>query len=278
VRILFLGDIVGRSGREAVLKHLPDLKSQLKPDAVVINCENAAHGFGITESITQELIGAGADCLTSGNHIWDQRETFGHIAREPRLLRPINYPEGTPGHGKAMIETPAGRLLVINAMGRLYMPEVLDDPFADVERALQSTPLGVGADAILIDFHAEATSEKQAMGHFCDGRASLVVGTHTHVPTADHMILPGGTAYLSDAGMCGDYDSVIGMKKADPIRRFTHKIPTARLEPADGEGTLCGVFVVTASGGRAQRIAPVRIGGRLEAQLPSFDVIAEFTH
>jgi metallophosphoesterase (TIGR00282 family) len=272
VRILFLGDIVGRSGREAVLKHLPGLKADLKPDAIIINCENAAHGFGITEGITQELIGAGADCLTSGNHIWDQRETLGFIAREPRLLRPINYPKGTPGHGKAMIETPAGKLLVINAMGRLYMPDVLDDPFAAVDRELQMRHVGAGADAILIDFHAEASSEKQAMGHFCDGRASLVVGTHTHVPTADHMILPGGTAYLSDAGMCGDYDSVIGMKKTDPIRRFTQKIPTARLEPAEGEGTLCGVFVITAEGGRAQHIAPVRVGGKLETSLPSADI------
>jgi len=272
LRILFLGDIVGRAGREAVLKHLPGLKARLKPDAVIINCENAAHGFGITESITQELIGAGADCLTSGNHIWDQRETLGHIAREPRLLRPINYPKGTPGHGKAMIETLAGKLLVINAMGRLYMPEALDDPFAAINRELETAPLGEGADAILIDFHAEATSEKQAMGHFCDGRASLVVGTHTHVPTADHMILPGGTAYLSDAGMCGDFDSVIGMKKADPIRRFTHKIPTARLEPAEGEGTLCGVFVVTGERGRARYVAPVRLGGKLEAYLPSVDL------
>ena len=270
MRILFLGDIVGRAGREAVLKHLPVLKSRLKPDAVIINCENAAHGFGITESITQELIGAGADCLTSGNHIWDQRETLGFIAREPRLLRPINYPKGTPGHGKAMIETPAGKLLVINAMGRLYM-EVLDDPFAAVDRELEATPLGSAAHAILIDFHAEATSEKQAMGHFCDGRASLVVGTHTHVPTADHMILPGGTAYQSDAGMCGDYDSVIGMKKADPILRFTHKTPTQRLEPAEGEGTLCGTFVITTESGRARHIAPVRVGGKLEAYLPSPD-------
>jgi len=272
VRILFLGDIVGRAGREAVLTHLPGLKADLKPDAVVINCENAAHGFGVTESITQELIGAGADCLTSGNHIWDQRETLGFIAREPRLLRPINYPRGTPGHGRAMIETPAGRLLVINAMGRLYMSEILDDPFAAIDRELQAHPLGQEADAILIDFHAEATSEKQAMGHFCDGRASLVVGTHTHVPTADHMILAGGTAYQSDAGMCGDYDSVIGMKKADPVRRFTHKIPTSRLEPAEGEGTLCGVFVVTGEGGRAERIAPVRVGGKLEACLPGSEV------
>lgn len=269
MRILFLGDIVGRAGRAAVLKHLPGLKASLRPDAVIINCENAAHGFGVTESITQELIGAGADCLTSGNHIWDQRETLGFIAREPRLLRPVNYPKGTPGHGKLMIETPAGRLLVINAMGRLYMSDILDDPFAAIDRELERAPLGAGADAILIDFHAEATSEKQAMGHFCDGRASLVVGTHTHVPTADHMILPGGTAYQSDAGMCGDYDSVIGMKKMDPIRRFTTKVPGPRLEPAEGEGTLCGLFVETAHTGLAERIAPLRIGGKLEPQIPS---------
>jgi 2',3'-cyclic-nucleotide 2'-phosphodiesterase len=268
MRILFLGDIVGRSGRDAVQEHLPGLKAHFEPDAIIINCENAAHGFGVTEGITQELIGAGADCLTSGNHIWDQRETLAFIAREKRLLRPINFPKGTPGHGKAMIETPAGRLLVINAMGRLFM-DALDDPFAVIDRELDACPLGSGADAILLDFHAEATSEKQAMGHYCDGRASLVVGTHTHVPTADHMILPGGTAYLSDAGMCGDYDSVIGMQKQEPIGRFIRKTPGARLEPAEGPGTVCGVFVETRTDGLAARIAPFRIGGRLETQMPA---------
>jgi 2',3'-cyclic-nucleotide 2'-phosphodiesterase len=267
VRILFLGDVVGRSGREAIARHLPDLKARLKPDATIINCENAAHGFGVTEGIVQELIGIGADCLTSGNHIWDQRETLGFIARESRLLRPLNFPKGTPGHGSALLDTPAGALLVINAMGRLFM-DPLDDPFAAVDQVLDAHALGTAADAIVLDFHAEATSEKQAMGHFCDGRVSLVVGTHTHVPTADHMILSGGTAYLSDAGMCGDFDSVIGMRKEEPINRFLRKTPGARLEPADGEGTVCGVFVVTGKAGLAERIAPVRVGGRLEPQVP----------
>jgi len=270
VRVLFLGDIVGRSGRDAILRHLPEIKRRLAPDAVIINCENAAHGFGITEPITQELIGAGADVLTSGNHIWDQREALVFIAREPRLLRPLNFPKGTPGHGTAMIETAAGRLLVVNAMGRLFM-DALDDPFAAVDRELEACHLGAGADAIVLDFHAEATSEKQAMGHFCDGRASLVVGTHTHVPTSDHMILAGGTAYLSDAGMCGDYDSVIGMQKQEPINRFIRKTPGARLEPAEGEGTVCGVFVETARSGLARHVAPVRVGGRLEEAWPRLD-------
>ncbi len=217
MRILFLGDVVGRSGREVVKSELPALRSALKPDAVVVNCENAAHGFGVTEHIAADLLDSGIDVLTGGNHTFDQKEALIFIAREPRLLRPINFPAGTPGNGTALVDTPAGRLLVINAMGRLFMV-ALDDPFAAVERELGACELGRGADAILIDFHAETTSEKMSMAHYVDGRASLVVGTHTHVPTADHQILPGGTAYLSDAGMCGDYNSVIGHEHrgADP--------------------------------------------------------------
>jgi metallophosphoesterase (TIGR00282 family) len=267
VRILFLGDIVGKAGREAIRRHLPELKRRLSPDAIVINCENAAHGFGITEAITGELLDAGADCLTTGNHVWDQREALVFIERERRLLRPVNFPSQTPGRGTALVETPAGSLLVINAMGRLFM-DAMDDPFAAVDRELDSCPLGRAADAILVDFHAEATSEKQAMGHFCDGRASLVVGTHTHVPTSDHMILEGGTAYMSDAGMCGDYNSVIGMEKTEPVSRFVRKVNSARLEPADGEGSVSGVFIETENNGLANRIAPVRIGGRLAETIP----------
>jgi metallophosphoesterase (TIGR00282 family) len=213
MRILFIGDIVGRSGRNALLSRLPGLIAEWTLDLVVVNGENAAGGFGITEAIYNEFVEAGADAVTLGNHAWDQREALVFIERAPRLVRPLNYPAGTPGRGAAMIVAKNGQhALVINAMGRIFM-DALDDPFAAIDRELASCPLGQGADAIVIDFHAEATSEKQALGHFCDGRASLVVGTHTHVPTADHRILAGRTAFISDVGMTGDFDSVIGMSK-----------------------------------------------------------------
>src|SRR4051812_29345885 len=195
MRILFIGDILGRSGRKIVLDRLPGLIEQWKLDFVAINGENAAGGFGITEVIYNEIIDAGADIITGGNHSWDQKEALVFIERAPKLLRPINFPSGTPGRGVTLAEVKNGaRVLVINAMGRIFM-DPLDDPFAAIERELAACALKTAADAIVIDFHGEATSEKQAMGHFCDGRASLVVGTHTHAPTADHQILPGGTAF-----------------------------------------------------------------------------------
>src|SRR5881227_871558 len=271
MRILFIGDIVGRSGRAMLLERLAGLVRDWKLDFVAINGENAAGGFGITEAIYQELVDAGADVVTGGNHSWDQKEALVFIERAPRLLRPINYPGGTPGRGVAMIDAKNGaRVLVVNAMGRIFM-DPLDDPFAAVERELAACPLKQAADAIIIDIHGEATSEKQAMGHFCDGRASLVVGTHTHAPTADHQILPGGTAFVSDVGMTGDYDSVIGMNKAEPLHRFTRRIPSGKFEPASGPATLCAVAVETDDAtGLATRIAPVRLGGRLEQVHPSF--------
>src|SRR6266487_5120682 len=241
MRILFIGDIVGRSGRAAVLDRLPNLVRDWKLDFVAINGENAAGGFGITEAIYHELNDAGADAITLGNHAWDQREALVFIERAPKLLRPINYPAGTPGRGVALIDAKNGaRVLVVNAMGRIFM-DPLDDPFAAVERELAACPLKQAADAIIIDIHGEATSEKQAMGHFCDGRASLVVGTHTHAPTADHRVLLGGTAFVTDAGMTGDYDSVIGMSKAEPLHRFTRRIPSGKFEPASGPATFCAV-------------------------------------
>ncbi len=264
MRLLFIGDIVGRAGRSVLLERLPGLRRDWKLDFVVVNAENAAGGFGITEGIAQEFLDAGADCLTLGNHSWDQKEALVFIDRQPRLLRPLNYPPGTPGRGANLFEAQNGaRVLVMNVLGRVFM-EPLDDPFAGVERELAACPLGLAADAVLIDAHCETTSEKYAMGHFCDGRASLVVGTHTHVPTADAQILPHGTAYQTDAGMTGDYDSVIGMDKEEPLRRFTRRIPSGRFEPALGPATLCGVAVETDdSTGLATRIAPVRLGGRL---------------
>jgi len=271
MRILFIGDIVGRSGRAVLLERLGALVQDWKLDFVAINGENAAGGFGITEAIYQEFVDAGVDVITGGNHSWDQKEALVFIERAPQLLRPINYPAGTPGRGAALIDAKNGaRVLVVNAMGRIFM-DPLDDPFAAVERELAACPLKQAADAIIIDIHGEATSEKQAMGHFCDGRASLVVGTHTHVPTADHQILPRGTAFVSDVGMTGDYDSVIGMDKDEPLMRFLRKIPGARFEPATGEATLCALAVETDdASGLARRIAAVRLGGRLQEARPQF--------
>jgi metallophosphoesterase (TIGR00282 family) len=271
MRILFIGDVLGRSGRTIVLARLPGLIRDWNLDFVIVNAENAAGGFGITEAIYQELIDAGADAITLGNHAWDQREALVFIDRAPRLVRPINYPVGTPGRGAALIDARNGaRVLVMNAMGRIFM-EALDDPFAAIERELSACALKRTADAIIIDMHCEATSEKQAMGHFCDGRASLVVGTHTHVPTADHQILPSGTAFMSDVGMTGDYNSIIGMCKEEPMNRFVRRIPSGRFEPAMGDATLCAVAVETDdTTGLARRIGVVRLGGRLEEARPSF--------
>ena len=270
MRILFIGDVVGKTGRTAISEHLPGMIRDWSLDLVIVNGENSAGGFGITEAIYQEFLDAGADAITLGNNSWDQREALVFIERAPRLIRPINYPDGTPGRGALLATARSGaRVLVVSALGRIFM-DALDDPFAAVERELAACPLGAGADAIIVDIHAEATSEKQAMGHYCDGRASLVVGTHTHVPTADHQILPQGTAFVSDLGMTGDYDSVIGMDKDEPLRRFTSKIPSGRFEPALGPATLCALAAEIGPDGLTKAIAPVRIGGLLEPAEPGF--------
>ena len=270
MRFLFLGDMVGRAGREAVFDILPDLRRKLDLDFVVVNGENAAGGFGITEAIFHKTIEAGADVVTTGNHVFDQKEALSFCEREDRFLRPANYPAGTPGRGANLYEARNGaRILVANIMGRLFMQPELDDPFQCAEKELAACPLGEGADAVFIDFHAEATSEKQCFGHFVDGRASLVVGTHTHIPTSDHQILPGGTGYMTDAGMCGDYDSSIGMAKEEPLNRFLTKIGKARMEPADGPATVSGVMVIiNDKSGLADAIAPIRVGGRLSEIWP----------
>ena len=269
MRLLYCGDIVGRSGRDAVIEYLPDLRSRLDLDFVAVNGENAAHGFGITADICRQVYDAGADCILLGNHAWDQRDIIGYIDSDPRLIRPINYPKGTPGRGEAVIDIGRGRkVYVLQVMARLFM-DPLDDPFAAAEKALATNRLKREADAILVDIHGEATSEKTSFGHFLDGRASLVAGTHTHVPTADAQILNGGTAYITDVGMCGDYDSVIGMKKEAPIDRFRRKMPGERLGPADGKGTLCAVYVETDDAtGLAKRIEAVRVGPRLANAIP----------
>lgn len=271
MRFAFFGDVVGKSGRDGMAEHLPGLKRRLGLEFVIVNAENAAHGFGITESTARDLFDAGADCLTLGNHSWDQKEALTYIEREPRLIRPLNYPRlsQAPGRGAQLLETETGkRVLVINLLGRVHM-DPLDDPFGAVDRELEACPLGVACDAVVVDMHAEVTSEKMAMGHFCDGRASLVVGTHTHVPTADCQILNGGTAYQTDAGACADYDSVIGNDKEEPLRRFTTRISQGRYRPAEGPATVCGVYVETdARTGLAVRVEPIRVGGRLSQTVP----------
>jgi len=270
MRLLFVGDVVGRSGRAAVIQQVPLLRARWKLDFVIVNGENAAGGFGLTETILEEFLAAGVDAVTLGNHAFDQREALVFIERQPRLVRPANYPPGTPGRGAAVVENAKGaRLLIVNLLGRIFM-DALDDPFAALDRELAGHPLGNGCHGVIVDVHAEATSEKWALGHFADGRASAVIGTHTHVPSADHRILAGGTGFVTDAGMTGDYDSVIGMEKDEPLRRFTRRIPSGRFEPALGPATLCGVAVETGPGGLTKAISPVRIGGLLNAAEPDF--------
>lgn len=266
MRILFLGDLVGRTGRDAAIAALPKLRQAERIDIAIVNAENAASGYGLTSKIADQLFEAGADVLTLGNHAFDQKEIIPHLDKEPRIVKPLNWPR-SPGKGFHLHRIAAGpaagkRVLVTNILGRIFMNPV-DDPFSAVDALLREHPLGKAADAIVVDMHAEATSEKMAMGHWCDGRASLVVGTHTHVPTADAMILARGTAYQTDAGMCGAYDSVIGMDKTEPIKRFITGL-SQRPEPAKGPATVAGLVVETDDAtGLATSIAPIRLGGLL---------------
>jgi 2',3'-cyclic-nucleotide 2'-phosphodiesterase len=271
MRLLACGDIVGRNAREAVAAAVPQLRRELGIDFVIVNGENAAHGFGITPAICAELYAAGIDVITTGNHVWDRREIMAYIGGDTRLLRPLNFPPGTPGNGFGIYGMAQGRqVMVVNAMARLFM-DAIDDPFAAVEKLLAEHPLGSVA-VIIVDFHGEASSEKAAMGHFCDGRVSAVVGTHCHVPTADHRVLAKGTAYVTDLGMCGDYDSVIGMRKEIAIARFVKKLPGERLEVADGAPTICGAVIETDDAtGLARAIWPLRLGGKLDPVMPPHD-------
>lgn len=264
MRFLFLGDVVGRVGRDAVCQALPRLRERLALDFVVVNGENAAGGFGITEKICDDLIDAGADAITLGNHAFDQKDTLVFIERQQRLIRPLNFPKGTPGRGAALLRARNGAdVLVVNAMGRVFMAD-LDCPFRAIDNELTACRLKQGADAIFVDFHAEATSEKQALGHFVDGRVSALAGTHTHTPTADERILKGGTAYMTDVGMCGDYNSVLGMDTEEPITRFLTKIPRGRFEPAGGAATVSGLAVeIDDQTGLAVRVTALRQGGVL---------------
>ena len=271
MRLLFLGDIVGRTGRAAVLSRLPSLIEDYQLDFVIVNGENAAGGFGITEEIFTQVIDAGADVVTTGNHVFDQREALVFAERHDQFLRPTNFPEGTPGRGAGLFMARNGaRILVMNVMGRVFM-DALDDPFAAIDRELEACPLGEQVDAVVIDFHAEASSEKQAAAYHVDGRATLLVGTHTHVPTSDYRILPDGTALQTDVGMCGGYESIIGMDKEEPVRRFVTKVPGERFTPVKTQATLCGLAVEVDDGtGLATAVAPLRLGGVLSEAIPHF--------
>lgn len=241
MRILVLGDVVGEPGRRLVETFLPELRRELRVDFVIINGENAAHGHGITERIARQwLEELGVDVITTGNHAFDVKEIVPYFQKEPRLLRPANYPPGTPGSGYVKLHTPSGlEVLVINLMGRVHMPPC-DDPFRCADAILAKER----ADLVIVDFHAEATSEAQAMGYYLEGRAAAVLGSHTHVPTLDTKVLPGGTAYVTDIGMVGPYDGVIGMKKEASLSRFL-KAKGDRFEVSEGDLQLHGVLVVT---------------------------------
>lgn len=266
MKILFCGDIVGKAGRDVVHALIPQLKKEYHLNCVIVNGENAAHGFGITASICKDLYKHGVDVITTGNHAFDNREIMSTFNSDTKIVRPLNYPQGTPGRGFTVFTTQRGeKILIVNVMGRTFM-DPLDDPFAAMETLFKTYVLKGLVDAMVVDFHAQATSEKMAMGHFCDGRASFVVGTHTHIPTADHHILAKGTAYQTDAGMCGDYNSVIGMEKDVPISKFIKKLPSpTRMQPAGGPATLCGTFVeIDKKTGLAKKIAPIRLNGVLQ--------------
>ncbi len=270
MKILFLGDVMGRAGRSAITETLPRLRADWRLDFVVVNGENATAGMGLSPDHARALLAAGADVLTLGDHAFDQKDMLRFIETEPRILRPLNFSKAAPGKGARVFDAPGGRkVLVAQALGQVFMKRPFDDPFSALDTVLRAHPLGGMVQASVIDIHCEATSEKMAVGHFCDGKASVVVGTHTHVPTADAMILPGGTGYQSDAGMCGDYDSVIGMDKAEPMRRFITGMPKDRFNPANGDATLSGLYIETDDrSGKAQRVVAVRQGGRLAQAQP----------
>jgi 2',3'-cyclic-nucleotide 2'-phosphodiesterase len=270
MRLVFLGDVMGRAGRTAISERLAGLRESWKADFVVVNGENASNGMGLSAEHAKLLLDAGADALTLGDHAFDQKDMLSYIEREPRIIRPLNYAKQAPGSGARIFTDRRGRkVLVCQVLGQVFMKRPFSDPFSAMDDVLRKHPLGGMAQAILVDVHCEATSEKMAMGHFCDGRASMVVGTHTHVPTADAQILPGGTGFQSDAGMCGEYDSVIGMDKTEPMRRFVTGMGKTRFQPALGEATICGLFVETDDRtGRAVDVRMIRQGGRLTEAAP----------
>ncbi len=267
MKILFFGDVVGRTGRQTLCEKLPSLIQQYAADFIVVNGENSAGGFGCTPEIAEDFVKAGAHCITTGDHVWDQDKLAGALDAKPYFIRAANFPENTPGRGIQEFKTPNGKkVIVLHLMGQVFMKMSLDNPFSCADKMLKPYNLGKNCDAIIVDFHGEATSEKAAMGHHLDGRVSFVVGTHTHIPTNDAHILVAGTAYQTDAGMCGDYDSVIGFEKSEPLKQFLYK-RKVRMQPSSGEATLCGTFVETDdSTGLATHVEALKIGGRLVRQ------------
>jgi metallophosphoesterase (TIGR00282 family) len=259
VKLLFIGDIFGSAGRKIVADHVADIRASQSIDVVIANGENSAAGFGITPAVAEELFRCGIDVMTSGNHIWDKKDIVDYIGRAPRLLRPANYPPGVAGHGVYVHETPSGKkCAVINLQGRVYMPNT-DCPFRKADEILAALPAGVKVR--FVDFHAEVTSEKMAMGWYLDGRVSALVGTHTHIPTADTRVLPGGTAYQTDCGMTGPFDSVIGVEKDVILHRFLTALPV-KMEPAKGKVELNAVIVdVDEVTGKATAVRRHRIEG-----------------
>ncbi|WP_432449466.1 TIGR00282 family metallophosphoesterase [Aliiroseovarius marinus] len=270
MKILFLGDIMGRAGRRAVADRLKGLREDWKLDFVVANGENATSGHGLNAAHAKGLLDAGVDVITLGDHAFDQREMLSYCETEKRIIRPLNFAKDCPGVGaRVFIDARGRKILVTQVLGQVFMKRAFDDPFSAVDQVLKRHRLGGAVQAALVDMHCEATSEKMGMGHWCDGRASVVVGTHTHVPTGDAQILSKGTAYLTDAGMCGDYDSVIGMQKEEPMRRFVTGMVKGRFSPAEGEATLSGLYVETDDRtGHATRVEMVRNGGRLQHAAP----------
>ncbi|GHS91689.1 metallophosphoesterase [Alphaproteobacteria bacterium] len=273
MRILFCGDVVARSGRDVIQKYIPHLKKAWALDSVIVNGENAQHGLGLSEKVCDALYKAGVDVITTGNHVWDCKGMFSYIEKDPRVIRPINFMNTVPGKGFFVHDTPKGAILVLNAMGQVFMSPQLDNAFPILSDFLKVYPLGRNKiKAIIVDFHAEATAEKIALGYHLDGTVSLVVGTHTHVPTNDARLLDKGTAFLTDAGMCGDYRSIIGFPCDDEAlaARYLKKVPLAnKPEPPQGEGTLCGVFLETNDQtGLATRVHSVRLGANFSEVCP----------
>ena len=264
MKVLFVGDVVGRNARNFVQKKIIELKARFKLDAIIVNVENAAGGFGVTPLICDDFFNAGADILTTGNHIWDKREIISYISKNDRLLRPMNMIEGTPGVGITSIKIDAGIIGVANVMTNLFMSRT-DPVFNKIPEIINSFRLSANVDFALVDVHGEASSEKMAIGYALDGNVSAVVGTHTHVPTADYQILEKGTAYITDVGMSGDYNSIIGMNKEDALNRFMFpNDKKSKLEVSLGEPTLCGVIIESHTNGLSKSIKPLRLGGRLE--------------
>lgn len=245
MRIVYCGDVVGRAGRDAVSYNIKNIREKFKPDVIIVNVENSAHGFGVTPGIARDFLESGVDVMTTGNHVWQQREIIPFLDASKSIIRPLNYPENSPGKGWTIFETPAGKkILITQVLGRVFMDNI-DNPAWAVDKLLKNYSLGVNVDAVFVDVHAESTSEKLSMGYFLDGRVSLVAGTHTHIPTADARILPKGTAYITDVGMCGNYDSVLGFETQAPIDRLCQKYNGNRLEVCRQNGTAWGIFAET---------------------------------